>query len=286
MAVAPRRAYADLPSGAGNWQLHYREAGAGYPVVVLHPSPLSSAFMLPVLECLAGDARVIAWDAPGYGASDPLPGSGDPAPEGGLGPWVEALAAFIDSLGLEPPVVYGSATGAQIAIEFAKAHPQRTRGLLLENVAWFHADEVEEIMDGYFPDPTPSADGAHLLRLWRMASRSPRYFPWYSERPEDDIRGEDLPPAVAQALFNDHLRAGPGYAAAYRAAFRNEDAERLRAVPVETRIIRWDDGLIRRYSDRLDDASLPGHITMRFAGTGMAARWAAVRDACLELLPG
>ena len=57
----------------GDRQLHYRVAGDGPPVVMLHPSPMSSAALLPMATALAAHFRVYAFDTPGYGLSDPLP---------------------------------------------------------------------------------------------------------------------------------------------------------------------------------------------------------------------
>jgi pimeloyl-ACP methyl ester carboxylesterase len=50
-------------AGAGGAQLHYRELGQGLPVILLHASPLSSAFMLGQLRSLASAGfRAIALD--------------------------------------------------------------------------------------------------------------------------------------------------------------------------------------------------------------------------------
>jgi pimeloyl-ACP methyl ester carboxylesterase len=68
------------------WQIHYRSQGQGRPVILLHPSPLSSGFMQPIMNVLAEHNRVIAWDTRGYGQSDSLVET-----NGGLAPYVEAL---------------------------------------------------------------------------------------------------------------------------------------------------------------------------------------------------
>ena len=53
-------------TGAAGAQLHYRELGEGPPVILLHASPLSSAFMLGQLLALAITGhRAIALDTPG-----------------------------------------------------------------------------------------------------------------------------------------------------------------------------------------------------------------------------
>ena len=89
-----KRAFVDI----GGRQLHYRRAGAGPAVVLLHPSPQSSAFSVPFALRLARHFTAIAVDTPGYGLSDPLAGSpATPALEA----YVEPLRRFLDALGLE-----------------------------------------------------------------------------------------------------------------------------------------------------------------------------------------
>ncbi len=57
--------YVDLSGG----QLHYVTAGEGDALLLLHQAPLSHAEFLEIIPLLAGHIRVIAWDAPGHGAS-------------------------------------------------------------------------------------------------------------------------------------------------------------------------------------------------------------------------
>src|SRR5690606_14891693 len=55
-------------------RIHYRRAGSGPPLVLLHASPSSSRVQIPLLRAWADDFTVIALDTPGFGLSDPLPG--------------------------------------------------------------------------------------------------------------------------------------------------------------------------------------------------------------------
>ncbi|MEQ8263734.1 alpha/beta hydrolase [Pseudohaliea sp.] len=276
--MKPLRAFATLDSDAGPWQVHYRVAGAGAPVVLLHPSPLSSAFLAPATAVVARRARALAPDTPGYGDSDPLPPA--LAPGEGLAPYVAALLAFVDALALERPLIYGSATGAQLAIEFARAHPGRCAGLVLENVALFEDAEREALLAGYFPDLAPRPDGSHLAAAWDLAVRSGLRFPW-TAAPAGTAAAD---PAATQASVLATLRAGPAYDRAYRAAFANERPERLQGLAVPTRIIRWPDGPLAAWSDRLDDVALPPCVTMVHAGAGVQARYAALGDTVDALL--
>jgi pimeloyl-ACP methyl ester carboxylesterase len=232
------------------------------------------------MERLQDRFHCIACDTPGFGQSDPLPAAWN---EPDLRPYVRALAALVESLGLERPLVYGSATGAQIALEHARAHADHCGGLLLENVALFSPAEQAAIVEDYFPDITPHPDGRHLRALWRMASRSTRYFPWFDDSPAADRRGADAPAAVTEAMVRDQLLAGPGYERAYRAAFANEGPGALRGITVPTRIVQWPDSLLGDYAKRLETAPLPPGMELRHAGCGMPARMDTMSAAADEL---
>jgi pimeloyl-ACP methyl ester carboxylesterase len=275
------RHYQTLSGPNGDWQIHYRETGSGPPCVLLHPSPLSSAAMSATINALAPMTRCIAWDTPGYGYSDPLPETWSRQE---LSPYVEALAAFVSGLELDRPLIYGSATGAQIAIEFSKHYPQMCCGLLLENLALFSAQESKIIMEKYFPDLRARDDGSHLQRIWDIARRSTRYFPWNDNSAAAERRSAYPEADVVADIVRDYLLAGPDYDRAYRAAFANERPEQLAAVAVPTQVILWDDGLLGEYAQRLRDTKLPDTIVLRRAGTGMSARLEALQEAAATLL--
>ncbi len=108
----------------------YLEAGSGPAVVVLHGIGSRAFSWTTQLERWSERYRVVAWDAPGYGLSDPF-ASGEPA----AADYADALADVIDALGLERPIVVGHSLGALIAGTFALRHPDRARALVLLSVA-------------------------------------------------------------------------------------------------------------------------------------------------------
>ena len=65
-----KQAFVDLPKA----QIHYRTAGDGPPLLLLHPTTFSSQAYLEVMSILADRFRVIAMDRFGHGGSDPPPG--------------------------------------------------------------------------------------------------------------------------------------------------------------------------------------------------------------------
>ena len=273
-----RKFYADLADGH---QTHYRRAGAGSPLVLLHASPMSSALMVPLIERLSDMADVIAPDTPGYGQSDPLPPEQLEA-DADLTPYVNWLAEFIDSQGLDAVGLYGTATGAQIAIEFARCRPDRVRFVVLDNAAHFTGDERDAITRDYFPSIAPEADGSHLQRAWEMAYGVFQWFPWYQQDDTHRISDQAPPTAAVHATAMAYLIAGEHYAEAYRRAFNNEDASRVLDVAAPVRVIRWQGSVLKQYADRYDDFDWPPHIQMIHCGADVAERYAAIRRAVEE----
>jgi pimeloyl-ACP methyl ester carboxylesterase len=260
------RGYATLASGG---QMHYRIAGSGPPVVLLHPSPLSSRFCVPMALRLSKHFTAIAVDTPGYGQSDPLPG--DPrAPR--LEDYVPAYREFLDAMRIDKAALYGNATGAEIAHLFAHAHPERTAVCMMDTAGHREDAELDAMLEGYFPDTTPKRDGSHLMTLWHMVSSLNLYSPWHSTLPEHRIN-RPLPPVdVIQATFMDYAMAGPHYAAAYRPAFYTAKHSLITRVKVPATLTRWQGKPDLAEQDELIRRGLPPNFTVLHAGPSVEER--------------
>lgn len=248
-------------------QLHYRVGGDGAPVVMLHPSPLSSAAVMPMGRALARHFRVYAFDTPGYGQSEP-PAS-RPA---SLDDYLPGFAAAFDALGLARVCLYGAATGAQFAVEFAKRYPERVALVVLDSAGHIGADECERVVRDYFPDVAPRGDGAHLATLWHMVRDLGVFFPWCDRRATRRIARDLAPPETMQSMLVDYLRAGEGYDWAYRPAFYNERADRAQGVTVPAVLMRWEGSVVLRITDELIAAGLPPNYHVLRLGPSMEER--------------
>lgn len=108
--------------------LHYIEAGAGKPVVLIHGIIITNRdFALDALmaRLIVRGHRVIAFDRPGYGYSD--------RPRGR--PWTAfdqaaLLARACAQLMLERPVVVGHSWGTMVALALGLEHPDAVGGVV------------------------------------------------------------------------------------------------------------------------------------------------------------
>jgi pimeloyl-ACP methyl ester carboxylesterase len=263
--------------------LHYREGGreqrgAKPTLVLLHPSPRSSAMYVPWMKSLTPHLHVIALDTPGYGGSDALP----QAPTS-LADYLPTLHEFLQAVAGPRPVIYGSATGAQLGIAYALIHPSALAHLVLDNAAHFDEAAHAHIVARYFPDLTPRDDGSHLAAAWQMCAGMLEFFPWFERDEAHRIAPRAPTAAEVQAAFSELIAAGPGYAAAYRAAFAHERAEKVQALTVPTTLLRWQGSILLPHIERLCSFALPANVAVLDIPAPLSERYAAMSTHLLSL---
>jgi 3-oxoadipate enol-lactonase len=104
--------------------LYYEEAGAGSPVVLLHPGQGGCILWDRQFASFAREYRVVRYDARGFGRSE--------RPDAPFSPY-EDLRAVLDALDIRQAALVGLSLGGLTAIDFAIAYPQRLRALVLVN---------------------------------------------------------------------------------------------------------------------------------------------------------
>lgn len=102
--------------------LFYRQAGAGTPVLLLHAGVADSRMWQALLAQPPDGMHLVAPDLKGYGRS-PLPPNAFA--------YEDDAAALLDALGIETVWVVGVSFGGRVALDFALAHPERVRGLII-----------------------------------------------------------------------------------------------------------------------------------------------------------
>ncbi len=203
-----RRRYVDTSWG----QIHVLTAGTDGPWIGLfHESPLSSQVFVEAMTELAPHARVIAFDTPGYGASDPPDGPGHEIPE-----YAAVLAEAAVELGMADVVFAGVHTGASLAIEVAHRFPGGVAGVVLSGVALYDDVERAEQISGWTPPVPADTDGAEFD--WAV-ERYRRIWP-------------ELTPDLLHTAVVELLRVRDRYDWGYQAAFRHDPAEPLAALDV------------------------------------------------------
>jgi len=111
------------------FKLHLVEAGAGFPIVLVHGSPTSSVLFRRQIAVLSHSFRVIAPDLLGFGQSA--------VPLGGTAFRQQAavLRVLLDHLGLERYALLGHDWGGPIAMASAIQHPEQVSRLVLVNTS-------------------------------------------------------------------------------------------------------------------------------------------------------
>ncbi len=110
----------------GGVRTHVLRGGQGPPVVLLHGlNGVLEDFTGALIDRLAENHEIVAFDRPGYGHSEPAPDLADPRRQAD---WIVEL---FDELGLEKPLVVGHSLGGGLATMLAVHHPDRVRGLVL-----------------------------------------------------------------------------------------------------------------------------------------------------------
>lgn len=140
---------------AGHGRMHYLEAGRGDPLVLIHTNGGSVHQYADSVPRLATRFRVIAWGIPGQGDSDPLPRHYS------IEDYCAALAAFLDTLGVDTAHVAGCSCGGSISLGFASLYPQRTLSSVIAEMPLRTEPEWRAYwrnIDGNFGIPTQSPD--------------------------------------------------------------------------------------------------------------------------------
>ena len=271
-ATASRRQFIRI----GDRTVHYRYAGQGPVLMLLHQSPQNSRMWLQMIERFADRYTVIAPDTPGFGYSDGLADAAS-----GIDRFAEATLEFADALGIERFALFGMHTGGLIGMHLAWIAPQRLHCLIVDGYALFNDAERARYSDRYLPPFLPSWDGAHLRWLWSRMREQLYFFPWCDPAAECAIA---LQPYSAQGTHEaamDILDVGDNYRSGYGAAFRYTERQRVGELRCPTWLVyRYDDVLL---SHRQRLPALPDNvISVEEAGgvEGLHRRMDAILQQC------
>ena len=229
------RAYADTGFG----QVHYRHAGAGPPLLLLHQTSSSSEQFEAMMPALASVCHVLALDTPGYGMSTPPPGQYTVAD------YARCVVGFLDALQIERASIFGHHTGAAIASEVAAAYPDRVDRIILYGVP--HWNEPADTLESRLKRFPLKDDGSHLLQVWEDITG----------RVREGLFPRPYAPEALRAIQREviwKLMAGERYHEAYAAIYRHNILERLPLIQAPTLVMCGEQDLMRRTLEPAADA--------------------------------
>lgn len=233
----------------GSRRVHYLRSGDGPPVVLVHSSPANTQLLAKEITRLARDFTVFAFDSPGFGLSDPLP-----LDTMVVADLADALAETMVAAGLPRCPVFGTHTGASIALELGVRHPDRVTGLVLDGLAAFTPEECDAWFGDYFRTFPPSDLGGHFTDLWTRFRDQSIWFPWTARDPAAVNEYDLSPPHSTHLWLQMYFDAAETYSPAYRAAiFHGETAivAGLRALRLPALICATTTDMLFPHLDRL-----------------------------------
>ena len=240
--AATKRSFVDVSFG----QVHFRTAGQGAPLVLLHASPGSSRQLAPLIEQLSPHRHLIAPDTAGFGDSSPLPMS-RPA----IVDYARAAEQALCSVIPGKFDLYGSHTGACIAAELAIAAPHLVNRLILDGVGLFEGAFKADLLSRYAHPFTPDQDGAYLVRAFQFCRDQSIFWPWYERSLSARRDGGLLPAERLHAWVVEVLKAAETYHLGYRAAFDWPARERLGLITRPTLMVAAGDDPLQADTEAL-----------------------------------
>jgi len=213
----------------GEYKVFFLENGEGTPIVCQHTAGCHNHQYRGLLEDpeITSDYRVIAYDLPRHGKSDPPNDREWWKEEYRLTAdfYTKFIVAFCDALELEQPIFTGSSFGGNVALQLALRHPDRFSAVIPVEAAeyspgffldWWqhpHANAAQVCASGTWDLMAPQSPDQDRWKTWfyytqgSEAFRGDLYF--YSE--DHDLRGRlgdidtDKCPVVMMTGTYDYL---------------------------------------------------------------------------------
>ncbi|KAA9164919.1 alpha/beta hydrolase [Amycolatopsis acidicola] len=215
---------------ANGIRMHYRRAGEGSPVVLLHGWPQTSACWHKIADELATEHTVLAPDLRGYGRTD--------KPVGGYDKRTMAadISELVRGLGFEQVTVIGHDRGARVAHRWALDRPEEVRRLAVLDIIptremWKRMDA--EVGRGYWhwlfhlqPDLPELLAGQNVAAYLNYFFERWTYQRHGLDNADEYIRAFSAPGAL-RAGFDDYRASFPA-----DAEQDDADAGRKLAMPV------------------------------------------------------
>lgn len=184
--------YVHLDIEGRPYRIYFEEAGAGIPLLCLHTAGAHSSQYRHLMcdDAVTDQFRVVAFDLPWHGKSNP--------PVGWEGEdykltsqfYVAAIAAFSQAMELERPVVMGCSMGGRVVVRLAQEQGKALRGVIglegsdspspwydnswLESPEFLRGDFCAALVSGLVAPQSP--DEFRWETLWHYYQGGPEVF--------------------------------------------------------------------------------------------------------------
>ena len=156
--------------------IYYEEYGEGEPLILLHGGTATLQSWQDQIPAFAQHFRVIALDSRGHGKTN------NPAGELSYSQMADDVAAFIQALDLNKPLVFGYSDGGQIALELGMRYPDLTRALVLGGTCYRFPATYFEALEGF------GVNRPGELDLERLETEQPE---WAGYLKAEHVRADD-----------------------------------------------------------------------------------------------
>lgn len=247
----PDSHFADVSLGDASLRVHYKIAGQGEQAFVLLHGFASSVYSWrEVMQPLAAEGTVVAFDRPAFGLTQRLL----PDQWRGQNPYaadsqVDLTVGLMDNLGIEKAILVGNSAGGTVAMQTALRYPERVQALILVSPAVYAGGGPPGFVTPLLQLPQVDHLAPLLVRRFASAGETLGRTAWHDP--------SKLTPEVWEG-YKTPLRADNWDIALWefmRAGRAGDLAQRLSELTVPTLIITGD-----------DDRVVPTAQSVRLAG--------------------
>ena len=125
-------------------------------LVFLHGIGGSAEIWKPQTDHFTGKHRMLAWNAPGYGGTEPIANVTFPK-------LAERLAEDMSAEGFEQPVIVGHSFGGMVAQQLVRDYPERVGGLILSGTSSAFGNPDGDFQKKFIEARTKPLDGGKTM---------------------------------------------------------------------------------------------------------------------------
>lgn len=140
LAQSQKAEFRDATSKVDSYKLHYRIAGSGPILLMLHGMTLTGEQWAPFAKDFTDSYTVVIADLPGHGGSSPLPGAFSFAKSAKL------MHGLLDQLGAKQAFGIGHSAGGMTLLHMAAQQPKRLKAMVLVDAPPYIGPEARKIV--------------------------------------------------------------------------------------------------------------------------------------------